>query len=351
MQMKTGVPINDDAALEKEADVMGGKALTNTNIQCIKPRVDHHGVQKAAVLAQSHIVNKMPIQRVSDLHIQQGPSCWLFVLEAIAASKGVNTESLRMIMHSYASSEEANQQIKNAAKEQSPRVIDRRQGALEFTADKLTAMVNSLRQYLAGGNQHHDSSTISQAVVLKKARRFLASEKSVDCLHFVGGRADTQGIIDAYEKARIRALSLVEITKHEEDDVGSLLQSGSQEITRDQRFTDIVLTLQNADLPAYMSIRKRFKPSGADLAGAVGGVINFTQRSVKQMEDTSHAVLLESYNDANKTVRYKDPNYGNPMIEVKLGQLKEMAGTGRVLIRPFIKSGASKSRLSELVDL
>jgi len=352
MQMKRGMPVNDDVGLEREADVMGARALAKTQTQFVKREADSHSSKNHKVSYQRYVLNGAPIvQRVSDLHVQQGPSCWLFVLEAIAASKGVNTESLRMIMHSYASSEEADHQVKTASKEIAPRVIDRRQAALEVTAEKLNKMVNNLRLYVAGGNEHHDSSRILHNTVLKKSRQYLASEASVASLTFVNNMADTQGIIDVYEKARIRALSLVEITKHEADDVGSLLQSGSQEITRDQNFSDIVLTLQHANLPAYMSIRKRFKPTGPDFAGAVGGVIDFTGRSTKLMSDTSHAVLLESYNNANKTVRYKDPNYGNSMIEVKVGQLKEMAGAGRVLIRPFIKDGVSKSRLSELVDL
>lgn len=345
VQMREKLFVSDGVSSGNEADLMGAKTV-QSNIDTATPKHSNR-----AAVTTHQLRTHATVQRVTDLHVQQGPSCWLFVLEAVAASQGVNTKSLKMIMHSYASGEDADRQVSKAKKEPIPRDISRRQAALEVTAVKLTAMVDSLNDYKNGGNDHFNSDIIAEKIVRKKARQKLESENSVDSLVFVGGQADTQNVIDAYVLARDRATSLVNITNNQPDDVGALLQSGSQEITRDQAFTDIVATLQVARLPAYMAIRKRFKPTGQELADAAGGIIDFTARSTKQMEDTSHAVLLDSYNDGDKTIIYKDPNYGNPMIKVKLGQLKEMAGDGRVLIRPFFKEGASKSKLADVVDL
>lgn len=53
MQMKSGVPVNDDAALEREADMMGARAMTA------------HLSARAALTARPDAAGAMPVQRVA----------------------------------------------------------------------------------------------------------------------------------------------------------------------------------------------------------------------------------------------------------------------------------------------
>lgn len=289
------------------------------------------------------------VQRVTDLHVQQGPSCWLFVLEAVARSGGVGTDAMRMIMESYASSDDANAQVKKASKELVPRAIGRRQAALEVTAARLAAMVTALQAYRGGQGALRNGGMISRKIAGRYARAHLDSERSVEYLTFdQGGMAPIGGVIDQYEKARDRAATLLGIVKDEEDDVGSLLQSGSLEFDAKADISDVRLTLENVPAPAYMSIRKRFSPTPQELQA--GNVVDFTSRKVDTLKDTAHAVMLEHYDKTKKIVSYKDPNFGNVIFQVRIGQLRAMANAERVMIRPFIKSGANKSRLAEIAD-
>jgi len=289
------------------------------------------------------------VQRATDLHVQQGPSCWLFVLEAVARSGGVGTDAMRMIMESYASSDDANAQVKKASKELAPRAIGRRQAALEVTAGRLAAMVTALQGYRGGQGALRNGGMISRKIAQRYARAHLDGDRSVDYLTFGNGdMAPIDDVVSQYERARDRAVTLVGIVTNEQDDVGSLLQSGSLEFDAKADIGDVRLTLENVPAPAYMSIRKRFSPTPQELQG--GNVVDFTTRKVDTLKDTAHAVMLEHYDKGRKIVSYKDPNFGNVIFQVRIGQLRAMANAERVMIRPFIASGVNRSRLAEIAD-
>jgi hypothetical protein len=115
VQMKQGVPVNDDKGLETEADVMGAKAVQMKEEQ--RP------------------VYIPVVQRETNLQIQQGPSCWLFVLEAIAKEKGLNTKYISIVMKSYPDSPGA--VAKQKEEERGGRDISKRAAALELVSDNL----------------------------------------------------------------------------------------------------------------------------------------------------------------------------------------------------------------------
>src|SRR5690554_4861172 len=122
------------------------------------------------------------IQRVTDLKIQQGPSCWLFVLEAIAKSKGVSTKYLSMAMEAYPSSEKAVKKKKKEAQEGNE--ISKRAAALELITESCTEMIAKLHNWKVGEGGNRASRNIERRIVERYARQTLDSEASVSHIIF-----------------------------------------------------------------------------------------------------------------------------------------------------------------------
>lgn len=334
-----------NSVAQKKSNIKQGLGFVDNRTDAITQRK-----LKASVFirtAEKAIVQST-IQRVTDLQVQQGPSCWLFVLEAVAKSKGLSTNYISMAMHSYASTPEADERKEKEANK--GREISKRAAALLVTADKLNEMVEKLKEYKVTVGDKYQGGLIDRKVLSRFANEKIGNSKSVNYIQFnENEKADIEGVIDSYAEAKRRAKELAEIVIHEEDDVGSLLNTGISEITKDQNIQDVHLTLANQDLPAYMATWKIYKPSQEDLRGAVNNEVDFTNKKVGALVETAHAILLVDYNAAQKIVTYKDPNYGNLKFKIKIGQLRAMANH-RVVLRPFLKEGMNKSRLAGLKD-
>lgn len=345
MQLTGGVPVNDDAGLEQEAEVMGMQALQWTTHPSYLPnwQVQAKALQPTFVSAT--------IQRQTNLLVQQGPSCWLYVLEAIAKAKGMGTTYISMVMKSYPDSPEivANQK----ANQVFGRKISKRAAALELIADNITGMIAKLHNWKITFGGKRAGGLIKKVIVERYARQTLGTDRSVEHLTFSSGdeTADVDGIIDEYSKAKRRAKKLATITLNEEDDdVAALLNTGYQTIDEDQEASDVDAALANQHMPCYASIRMRFNVRPSDLRNGAGKVVNFINRPVSEMEPTAHAILMESYDLSTKIVTYKDPNYGNVEIQVTHTQFQAMAGRGEIKLRPFFKTGTVRSKLAEVRD-
>jgi Domain of unknown function (DUF4157) len=343
MQMKNGVPINDDQGLEHEADVMGAQGLQST------PYLPQRQVQ-AKTLQPTFA--SAAIQRQTNLLVQQGPSCWLYVLEAVAKAKGIGTNYITMVMKSYPDSPEA--VAKQKDEEASGREISKRAAALELIADNMTEMIAKLHNWKIGYGGQHAGGQIKKVIVERYARQTLGTDRSVEHLTFsaVDETANVAGIMVEYNKAKKRAAKLAANTIKEEDDVASLLNTGYQTIDERQDSSDVHFALANQNTPCYASIRMRFNVRPTDQGNGAGQVVDFTRRPINEMQPTAHAILLDSYDQRTKTAIYKDPNYGNVKIQVTHTQFQAMAGHGDEVIklRPFFRDGARKSKLAEVQD-
>ncbi|MEV0396377.1 hypothetical protein [Polymorphospora rubra] len=278
----------------------------------------------------------------TELFVQQGPSCWLFVVEAVAHARVGRTRYLRAVMNSYPSGDMLDEAMRTQA-EPKP---GRRTLALRLTAQNLEALLTKLLLWDAGPGGDHNRGMIDKAVVARYARDTLGSTGSVDVLLPNPGQYEVPFVVGEYHKAQQRAAKLVALAAEDTDEVAALLNTGRIEIGGGQAENDAHLGLCEVSVPAYASIRRRFKLRPVDATA----VVDFTARPVGEMEATTHAVLFQAYDPKAKVVTYKDPNYGNVEIRVSLAQFLAMAGNEVVKLRPFFSEGARKSRLADVLD-
>lgn len=290
------------------------------------------------------------VQRETDLQIQQGPSCWLFVLEALAKSKGVGTKYISIIMNSYVSKEAAENRKRNAARELPPRIISSRAAALEQTSVNIDLFRQKLTGYRDGEGGRRNNGYINKNVVYRYLLQTIGSGKSIKYFTFESDKIPVQDLILEIEKAKSRADALIQIVKNEEDDIASLLNTSYVEISADQDIEDVHLSLLNQDIPSYVSVRHRYILRPGDFENVQDETIDLCHKKINEMNPTSHAILLNRYDKNTKIVEYKDPNYGNYKLLVRIGQFRAMATGGTIKMRPFIVSGLSKSKLNDLKD-
>ncbi|MFJ6083166.1 DUF4157 domain-containing protein [Streptomyces sp. NPDC092369] len=283
------------------------------------------------------------VQRVTKLAVQQGPSCWLYVLEAIAEHHGLPIQALSVAMRAYPSTENRDERLKEEKKKGNK--VNGRELAVMMTAESLAAMVRVLGTW----RSHHQTETdITREEVGAFARRAMGADTSLDKLEFQDGKAQFDSIHEVYTKAYDRAKLLVQKVGSAGDEVSKLLDTAPVQIDASQNLDDVRLTLENQSLPSYAGIRRRFKLGRGD----EGPVVDLTQRSASKMESTVHAVLIDSYDKSSRVVTYKDPNYGDIELKVSLSQFQLMAGNSQqhMTMRPYSTGPRAKPGLDEMKD-
>ncbi len=277
------------------------------------------------------------------LYKQIGPSCWLFVMEALVRYEGFDTKYLQIIMHSYESDSK-----KIDAKSKDKKVYkNRRVAALSATKDKLDDFLSRLTNYfdnrIKKGNKGDDiSKEHAERLMLRTLGNTFISKYIFSHEKESVNIAD---LINEIKKANKKLESLIKTCQDLENDTEAFLNTGSMQIDKQQELNDVEETLKWIKKPSYMSICKIYKREESDK----GNIIDFTSRT--DLTDTAHAVLLVGYDESRKRVRYKNPNYGDDIFIVTAQQLQLMAGEHRVMIRPFYADNVQKSKLAETLDL
>ncbi|MGW1214780.1 eCIS core domain-containing protein [Streptomyces sp. NPDC002499] len=286
------------------------------------------------------------VQRVTKLAVQQGPSCWLYVLEAIAEHHGLPIQALSVAMRAYPTT--ADRDDRQREEKQRGNSIEGRRLAVMMTAEALAVMVNKLDNWRA----HQDPSVtdITRDEVALFARRSMGAETSLDKLDFQNGSAQFASIRDVYAKAQDRATKLVQKVGAQGDEVNKLLDTAPAQIDASQSLNDVHLAMTHQSLPCYAGIKRRFKLKAGDDTSAPE--LDLTSRLASTMESTVHAVLIDSYDTGSREVRYKDPNYGNITLKVSLSQFQRMAGNSsqHMTLRPYSTGPRAKPGLDELKD-
>lgn len=105
-----GEPLNSDPALEREAK--RSAAMLPTGIPSKPSGRPAGGPADTATTRRGD--PQTPIQRVTEgehvpLNVQQGNSCWMYVIEALLRNEGVDTTRLRRVMKSYPDEEDVEQ--------------------------------------------------------------------------------------------------------------------------------------------------------------------------------------------------------------------------------------------------
>jgi hypothetical protein len=342
-QMAGPVPGTDNGAGVRVSDVNdSGERRAVDNARRVMngpvPAAQRMPAPAAAAPAHSGVV-----QRVTRLAVQQGPSCWLYVLEAIAEHHGLPVQALSVAMRAYPTTEARDERLKQEKKNGNN--IEGRKLAVKMMAESLAGMVQRLDNWRS---HHQDATDITRDEVAAFARRSIGGEASLDKLEFQDGRAQFDSIRKVYDMAHDRAELLLNKVGAAGDEVSKLLDTAPVQIDASQTLDDVRLTIENQNLPSYAGIRRRFKLTKDD----EGPVVDFTGRSASSMESTVHAVLIDSYDSSSSVVTYKDPNYGDIELKVTLAQFKQMAGNSqqKMTMRPYSTGPNAKPGLDDLKD-
>lgn len=342
-QLAGPVPGTDNGAGVRVSDVDdSGERRAVANARRVMsgpvPAVQREPAQAVAAPAPTGVV-----QRVTKLAVQQGPSCWLYVLEAIAEHHGLPVQALSVAMRAYPTTEARDERLKEERGKGNK--IEGRRLAVKMMAESLAGMVARLDNWRA----HHQGDTdITRDEVAAFARRSIGGDASLDKLEFQDGRAQFDSIREVYDKAHDRAELLLHKVGAAGDEVSGLLDTAPVQIDANQSLDDVRLTIENQNLPSYAGIRRRFKLAKGD----EGPVVDFTGRPASSMESTVHAVLIDSYDRSSRVVTYKDPNYGDIELKVTLAQFRQMAGNSQqhMTMRPYSTGPRAKPGLDELKD-
>ena len=336
-----GLGINDDVGLEREAEVMGARASER--------KADVTGAKTLQTTA--HDFSSTLLQMEAQLMQQTGPSCWLFVLEGLAKEEGLGTRWLSTAMQAYPSSEEA---LEELSKMEGIEGARKRMAALRLMAKRLEKFVSILESYRdKGGTDQNSQLTLPRdkaETFSLRAGVYEALQKYLKHDSVKEGSLVTKDVIGDFTEAAKRARTLYETVygaRKKGDEVQALLGGEGVSFSTDSAISDIHTTLKIVGVPAYASIRARFKLRTDDSPDADQ---DYTDRSIDEMAPTAHAVLITAYDQAKKIVTYKDPNYGNIRIRIRIGQLRAMAGTEMVTLRNLIKGGQKPSKLKDVKD-
>ncbi|WP_217164635.1 hypothetical protein [Streptomyces sp. AC512_CC834] len=286
---------------------------------------------------QSAVQRKKVETRKTRLYAQQGPSCWLFVLEALAQAHGLKTSDLKVAMHAYPKGAELEGE-------------DRRAEAVGIMAGNLGRMVQELKKH--GEN--------SPDISRQHVEAFAQATGTSNCLRFikfssmgVGENAveiaEVEGLVDVFSKALRRAVQLQTIIESPESDMKTILGGDAKKVkagSSKKSATDKLKDLREK-MPVYLSVRKRYKPRDVDYpdpSQPKPDGVYWTERT-DPMESTRHALLLTGYKKG--IVSYKDPNFGDFEIRITVEQFAEMTGDKYLTMRAH---DSENGALNELVD-
>lgn len=336
-----GLRLSDPSdSFEREADATATRVMRPLAPQRAPHAKDVTGTTggDSTGAVSAHTVQRKRMEtRKTRLRIQQGPSCWLFVLEALARAHGLKTSSLKVAMHAYPEEEGLGDE-------------NRRLEAVGIMAGNLQKMVEALEPH------SENSSVIGRQKLESLARETGTST----CLKFIRydeigtGKnrvevADAEDLVEIFEKARDRAARLLEMFQSQGSGMETILGDTAQRVKPGSSRGSTVKKLRGLreDMPVYLSVRKRFRPRDEDLPAAgqpMPDVVDWADRT-DPMEPTTHALLLTGYRHG--IVSYKDPNYGDIEIHITVEQFMEMTGDKRITMRSY---DPDEGQLHELVD-
>ena len=255
---------------------------------------------------------------------QVGPSCWMFVIEAMANTRGFNTRPLSAALYLYPTGAEAEPLERHELMD----AITARLRLIKGRFDAHTPFYPSDRVRLIAGRA---CPMVGYEALRTFAIRLLAGLPHTSQGYAVGdihARLDETVTLTAQLSAQIAAPS-----PNGMDEEGKLL--GGAWTTFDHEIKDehLVQTMESvlagSGRVAMMGIRERFKPSAYEKDPRVikdGKRFDFTQIPVDEIKEGGpHAVMLVGYDTGARTITYKDPNHGDLLIIVTFDHVRQMA--------------------------
>jgi hypothetical protein len=352
-----GTDTGDGLKVSDPSDRFERAAEANATRVMRAPAVREAAVQRQATEAPGpyahdvgHAVQRVAEAKPNRLFPQQGPSCWLFVLEAIAQAYGIDTTYLRLAMGTHPTGPALAARVaddKSAGREQS-----RRKTSMTMMVERLETLLGLLRG-LSGDS-------ISETQLRDFGRQIQMGTAWVQILKFdQDGNADLRDILENFEKAHDRAGILTQHVGGEGDEVAEFLKMGVSWVDFTDDVDDVKMSLENQEkFPMFLSVRAVLKPTDDEkaemrtarqeiLKGEYRKTFDWTGREGESLDSTVHAVLLTNYDKSTGHVTYKDPNRGNAEFKITVKTFIKMAGSkkgsDRLTMRPFSDNGALNS--------
>ncbi|QDY09322.1 hypothetical protein FJK98_20945 [Micromonospora sp. HM134] len=206
------------------------------------------------------------------LEKQQGPSCWLYVVEALAAARaggtGRTTRYLKIIMTSYPSEDQLTEAMIGKLSSAQRRTV-----ALQLVADNLDRLVRRLTEWQQGEGGRRAGGVLTRELLERYVTATVGSLRSLDHLtprDAAGTTYDVGHLIDSYRQAQARAGTLARLAAAGgRDEVHALLNSAGAMLWSAQDAADADAALIAQSWPSYGAVRKRFK----ELSPAPGQVL------------------------------------------------------------------------------
>jgi hypothetical protein len=273
-------------------------------------------------LAQRGSRNTRAIQRYGGaLLVQSGPSCWLFVVEAIADLQHFDTWLLAGIMRLYPQGEI---------------VGSTRQTRVMTISAICGRVVLKLQQARARGETVMSRDRIEE-VVRRSMHAVGVQCYGASCVRHLfaaGGNYLLTDAVEVFRRGR-RLAEAIAAGLGADGSTPAVMGGAATIIDQNSTTADIGHTL--VALPnSYLSVSARPKPTN-HLANynAITDTYDLTGLGLAAIEaGGAHALLLHAVNAGAHQLTYKDPNYGDSKVIITFAQLSEMARrNGTVSVR------------------
>ena len=268
------------------------------------------------------IKTKGIIQKVdTNLHVQNGPTCWLTVLESMAATfPELKLNTLRNILTMYASKEEINES-KDEVND-----IGYIKG-LRVTKEKINIAYNTIIEKHNNSNNPKNTNPgkIRQDKLYKVLNRISPSVARItDHLPIEKGEIKYEDIKNILKKATDKLTEIISSFKGNTwiKQIEISTNSVQVKIDKNNDFKVFKSLMESTfSLPAYAGINEGIKNKQLPYEDT-----DFTTQTLK-IEKYKHAIQIVEYGTAGKElVKYKDPNRGNFVYTVTWDQFRSFAG-------------------------
>jgi hypothetical protein len=275
-----------------------------------------------------------PIKEEKDRLLEQvGPSCYLFVIEAMARVRGLDTGLLATILYLYPDPAGGD-------------TLDRveRVQVVEQRLKKLDAQLQSHLSALPRGGPTH----MPYETLVRLAHRWLTDVKEAPLWSFVVRLLTPLAATpDGYEVAAVhqQLKAGAAMAKRLADEIGKPAQNSEldeeakllggawtivDKDVGDRDLADLIPSLMKASGGVVlMGIGQRFHPQRYDKDPTVhksADVYDFTGVAPAEIKSGGpHAVLVVACDPSARTLTYKDPNFGEPRVTITFDHLRRMA--------------------------
>ena len=284
-------------------------------------------------------MSEHPIQRVkTDLRVQNGPSCWLTVLESIASYfPQVQLTTLRNILTMYASSTEVRKTMDEDTDKGYIKALRVTKAQIDKAITKIDESKNKGEKfginYIAQSRLYKLLSKISNSVA-----------RIADDLHYEKYGIKYSTIINVLSNASNMLKQILEKFNGKKwvEQIAIIAGNVQTEFSGDNEYSTFVVTIENCfNLPLWVGINNGIRDNDLPFEDT-----DF-RKSTPRIEKYNHAIQIVDYskNVNDDWIKYKDPNRGNYEYIVSWEQFKQFANENSL----YLFSYKSVSQIPQII--